>query len=85
MRVHRPLAFLAVVFLLAQPAWAAPRSGGSTPHPAPPGGVPVEVPNPITPQFNDPGPQLAPVQPGNPAQQLSPLGNSGQPDSLGIQ
>jgi hypothetical protein len=87
MRVHRPLAFLAVVFLLAQPAWAAPRSGGSTPHPAPRGlsGAPAEVPNPITPQFNDPGPQLAPVQPGNPVQQLSPLGNSGQPDSLGIQ
>ena len=83
MRVHRPLAFLAVVFLLTQPAWAAPRSGGSTPHPALGGlsGVPAEVPNPITPQFNDPGPQLTPVQPGNPVQQLSPLGNSGQPAS----
>jgi hypothetical protein len=40
--------------------------------------------NPVTPHFNDPGPQLAVPQPGNPAQQLSPLGSAGQPDSLGI-
>jgi hypothetical protein len=86
MRVHRPLAFLAVVFLLTQPASAAPRSGGSTPHLTSRGlsGVPAELPNPVTPQFNDPGPQEALPQPGNPVQQLSPLGGAGQPDSLGI-
>ena len=31
------------------------------------------LPTPVTPQFNDPGPQLAVPQPGNPVQQLSPL------------
>src|SRR5207248_5280715 len=31
MRVHRSLAFLAVAFLLIQPAWAAPRHAGSAP------------------------------------------------------
>jgi hypothetical protein len=41
-------------------------------------------PIPATPQFNDPGPQLAVPQPGNPVEQLSPMGNAGQPDSLGI-
>ena len=86
MRVHSSLAFLAVAFLLTQPAWAAPRSGGSATHVTPRGlgGVPAEVPSPVTPQFNDPGPQLALPQPGNPVQQLSPLGSAGQPDSLGI-
>jgi hypothetical protein len=43
------------------------------------------MPNPVVPQFNDPGSQFSPAQPGNPVQQLSPLGNSTQPDSLGIQ
>ena len=31
------------------------------------------LPTPVTPQFNDPGPQFAVPQPGNPVQQLSPL------------
>jgi len=39
---------------------------------------------PATPQLNNPGPQHALPQPGNPVQQLSPLGTAGQPDSLGI-
>ena len=86
MRVHRPLAFLALAFLLTQPTWAAPRSAGSAPHPSLRGlgGAPAELPNPVTPQFNDPGLQLAFPQPGNPVQQLAPLGSAGQPDSLGI-
>src|SRR5947209_1585223 len=56
MRVHRSLAFLAVAFMLAQPAWAAPPSAGSASRAAPParGGFAPEVTTPITPQFNDP-------------------------------
>jgi hypothetical protein len=42
------------------------------------------VPGQMTPQFNDPGRQLTVPQPGNPVQQLSPMDNQGQPDSLGI-
>jgi len=39
---------------------------------------------PITPQFNDPGPKLWVPQPGNAVEQLSPLMGAGQPDALGI-
>ena len=39
---------------------------------------------PITPQFNDPGPQISVPQPGNPIDKLSPLMGVGQPDALGI-
>ena len=86
MRVHRSLAFLAAAFMLAQPAWAAPPSAGSASRAAPParGGFAPEVTTPITPQFNDPGRQLTVPQSGNPVQQLSPMDNQGQPDSLGI-
>jgi hypothetical protein len=43
-------------------------------HPPPPVVLPVPQ---VTPQFNDPGPQLTLPQPGNPVQQLSPsLGTS---------
>jgi hypothetical protein len=85
MRVHRSLACLVVAFLLTQPAWAAPRHAGSAPTSLRGlSSVPAELPNPVTPQFNDPGPQEALPQPGNPVQQLSPLGSAGQPDSLGI-
>jgi hypothetical protein len=82
MRVHRSLASLVGAFLLAQPAWGAPGHVGSSLRGL--RGAPAELPNPVTPQFNDPGPQQAPPQPGNPVQQLSPLGGAGQPDSLGI-
>ena len=87
MRVHRSLASLAIAFLLAQPAWAAPRSAGSAPDAGLRGlrSAPAELPSPVTPQFNDPGPQHALPQPGNPVEQLSPFGSAGQPDSLGIQ
>jgi hypothetical protein len=39
---------------------------------------------PMTPQFNDPGPKLWVPQPGNAVEQLSPLMGAGQPDALGI-
>jgi hypothetical protein len=39
---------------------------------------------PITPQFNDPGPKIWVPQPGNAVEQLSPLMGAGQPDALGI-
>jgi hypothetical protein len=43
-------------------------------NPAPPLPVPQ-----VTPQFNDPGPQVTIPQPGNPVQQLSPLPDTGSP------
>jgi len=39
---------------------------------------------PMTPQFNDPGPKLWVPQPGNAVEQLPPLMGAGQPDALGI-
>lgn len=39
---------------------------------------------PVTPQFNNPGPQISVPQPGNAVDQLSPLDGAGQPDALGI-
>jgi len=39
---------------------------------------------PVTPQFNDPGPRISVPQPGNAVEQLSPLFGAGQPDALGI-
>jgi hypothetical protein len=39
---------------------------------------------PMTPQFNEPGPKLWVPQPGNAVEQLSPLMVAGQPDALGI-
>ena len=86
MRTYPLLAFVVLGFLLTQPAWAAPQNGGSTRQSAPQGwnGIPLMMPDPVLPHFNDPGPQFTPTQPGNPVQQLSPLGNAGQPDSLGI-
>jgi hypothetical protein len=38
----------------------------------------------VTPQINNPGPQISVPQPGNPVDQLSPLMGAGQPDALGI-
>ena len=39
---------------------------------------------PMTPRFNEPGPQIWVPQPGNAVEQLSPLMGAGQPDALGI-
>jgi hypothetical protein len=49
-------------------------------------GVPLgyQPQQPMTPQFNDPGPKLWVPQPGNAVEQLSPLMGAGQPDALGI-
>jgi hypothetical protein len=38
----------------------------------------------MTPQFNNPGPQISVPQTGNAVDQLSPLMGAGQPDALGI-
>lgn len=43
-----------------------------------------EMERPVTPQFNEPGPQISVPQPGNAVEQLSPLMGAGQPDALGI-
>lgn len=48
-------------------------------------GLPEYVPQqPVTPQFDNPGPQITVPEPGNPVDQLSPLFGAGQPDALGI-
>ena len=88
MKTHQLLASIAIGLLLIQPASAAPQQQGGSPQHigAQRGGGAVPVmPDPVAPQFNDPGPQFTPVQPGNPVQQLTPLGSAAQPDSLGIQ
>ena len=47
----------------------------------PPVGVPQQ---PVTPQFNNLGPQMSVPYTGNAVDQLSPLMGAGQPDVLGI-
>jgi hypothetical protein len=48
----------------------------------PPVGMPQQ---PVTPQFNNPGPQITVPQPGNALNQLSPLPfGVDRPDALGI-
>ena len=70
----RVLAIVAIGLFAAAPF---PGSQLWAQHSAPP---PVLLPVPqVTPQFNDPGPQLTIPQPGNPVQQLSPsLGTGSQ-------
>jgi hypothetical protein len=87
MRTYSPLAFFLLGFLLTQPTWAAPHHLGSARGVARGAGtsfVPVPPQQPVTPQFNNPGPQISVPQPGNAVEQLSPLFNAGQPDALGI-
>jgi hypothetical protein len=56
--------------------------GGHCGHMGPPlGYVPQQS---VTPQFNNPGPQLSVPYTGNAVDQLSPLIGAGQPDALGI-
>jgi hypothetical protein len=48
-------------------------------------GLPEYVPQqPVTPQFNNPAPQISVPQPGNAVDQLSPLFGASQPGALGI-
>jgi hypothetical protein len=66
--------FVALVLGSVAGAMAASvRAGGQqvsqTRTPPPPQPVPQ-----VTPQLNAPGPQAVPAQPGNPVQQLAPLG-----------
>jgi hypothetical protein len=46
--------------------------------------LPEYVPQPVAPQFNNPGPQISVPQPSNPVDRLPPLFGAGQPDALGI-
>jgi hypothetical protein len=63
------IGFVAAAPFLELEAWAQ--------HSPPP---PVLLPVPqVTPQFNDPGPQLTIPPPGNPVQQLSPTLGAGSP------
>jgi hypothetical protein len=82
MRTPRLLALTLLGMLLTQPAWAAPHHGRSTHRlvrhhalnrSAPVMAYPPLMPYPVTPQFNEPGPQSTPTEPGNPVEQLSPL------------
>ena len=84
---YRPVALVALGFLLMQtmviprPALAQQPVPMAS-HAVPPVTLPV---TPMTPQFNDPGPQLTLPSPGNPTQQLSPIeGLAPPPDPLGI-
>jgi hypothetical protein len=66
------LTIVAIGFFAAAPF---PGSQLWAQHSPPP---PVLLPVPqVTPQFNDPGPQLTIPQPGNPVQQLSPTLGAG--------
>jgi len=53
----------------------APQHGSTSPSTPPPQVPPPPVPQ-VTPQLNVPGPQIVPSPPGNPAQQLAPLGRT---------
>ena len=53
----------------------APQHRSAPPSPPPAQVVPQPVPQ-VTPQLNVPGPQTVPSPPGNPVQQLSPLGGT---------
>src|SRR5260370_12880041 len=70
----RVLAIVAIGLFAAAPF---PGSQLWAQHSPPP---PVLLPVPqVTPQFNDPGPQLVIPPPGNPVQQLSPTLGAGSP------
>ena len=83
MRTHLSLAFVVLGLLFTQAGVAAPQQGGAAAAHEFNGGTAI-LPDQIKPQFNDPGPQIRPMAPGNPMQQLSPLDSAGPPDSLGI-
>jgi len=73
MRTYFTSTFVLLGFLLTEPALAAPHHIGS-PHRAgrAAGSGLVHVPQqPVTPQFNNPGPQISVPQTGNAAEQLS--------------
>lgn len=86
MRAHFTSTFVLLGFLLTEPALAAPHHRGS-PHPVgrkAGSGLVYVPPQPVTPQFNNPGPQISVPQTGNAVEQLSPLFGAGEPDALGI-
>jgi hypothetical protein len=71
MMTHRALAIVAIGSFAAAPF---PGSQGWAQHSPPPVLLPVPQ---VTPQFNDPGPQLTIPPPGNPVQQLAPMSGAG--------
>jgi hypothetical protein len=86
MRAYFTSTFVLLGLLLTEPALAAPHHIGS-PHPVggkAGSGLVYVPPQPVTPQFNNPGPQISVPQTGNAVEQLSPLFGAGEPDALGI-
>jgi hypothetical protein len=80
-----PSAFIVLGLLSTEtPALAAPQTSSGFTVPLLNGASPGTNENAFQPQFNDPGPQMRPRPPGNPVEQLSPVGNQQQPNSLGI-
>ena len=86
MRSNFTSTFVLLGFLLTEPALAAPHHIGSPPRVGREAGTGlVYVPSqPVTPQFNNPGPQISVPHTGNAVEQLSPLFGAGEPDALGI-
>ncbi|MGA2128144.1 MAG: hypothetical protein ABSG76_18570 [Xanthobacteraceae bacterium] len=76
---------IAVGLLASQPALSAPASFQAQMSPRPSVPPMMLPPPPVTPQFNNPGPQLHVERPGNPVEQLAPMDGIGPPpSSLGI-
>jgi len=78
------IACVALGLLVSQPALSAPAAVQMSPQSAVPPMMMQPLP-PVTPQFNDPGPQFQVAPPGNPVEQLAPMdGIRPPPSSLGI-
>jgi hypothetical protein len=80
-------AMISLSLSVAAPAFAANPWGGTemqahTGYAGPMFGYQPQ--QPVTPQFNNPGPQIRVPQPANPVDQLPPLMGAGQPDALGL-
>lgn len=86
MRTYFTSILVLLGFLLTNSAWAAPHHLDSPPRVGREvgSGLVYVPPQPVTPQFNNPGPQISVPQTGNAVEQLSPLFGAGQPDALGI-
>ena len=73
---------IALGLLASQPALSAPLPVQAEMGPRP--SVPpmmLQPPPLVTPQFNNPGPQLHVERPGNPVEQLAPMDGIGPPPS----
>ena len=89
--MSKALNAIAAIMMLSVAATGSARAapafshGYDAAHPTYLGPLPGYVPQqPMTPQFNEPGPQIKVPQPTNPVEQLPPLFGAGQPDALGL-